>query len=221
MDERKVKTVVVIVAHPDDETLWSGGTILSNPSWEYFVISLCRKNDIDRATKFYEVLKIYGAKGTMGDLDDGPDQIPLKKKEIKLAILNLLPTRNFDLIITHHPNGEYTKHLRHQEISRAVFKLWKKGKLTASELWTFAYEDGNKKYYPLAVQSATICTTLAQTIWQKKYNLITETYGYGKDSWEAKTTPRAEAFWQFTDAKDAWKWFKTFEETKDNNSEME
>lgn len=199
MGEEKTKTVAVIVAHPDDETLWVGGTLLSNPSWKCFVVSLCRKSDIDRSRKFFNALKIYQAEGIMGDLDDGPDQNPLDAKEIEQEILNLLPSGKFDLVITHNQSGEYTKHLRHEEVSQAVISLWQAGKLTASELWTFAYEDGNKKYYPLAVQSASIYTILTQPVWQDKYKLITETYGFKGDSWEAKTTPSAEAFWKFTD----------------------
>ena len=48
----KAKSVLIIVAHPDDETLWAGGTILSHPEWSVFVISLCRASDTDRAPKF-------------------------------------------------------------------------------------------------------------------------------------------------------------------------
>jgi len=199
MDEKRTKTVAIIVAHPDDETLWVGGTILNNPSWKCFVVSLCRKNDTDRSRRFFEALKIYQAEGIMGDLDDGPDQNPLNTEEVEQEILNLLPSLKFDLIITHSQSGEYTKHLRHEETSNAVLNLWQTGQLTASELWTFAYEDGHKKYYPLAIQGAPIYTTLTRTIWQNKYRLITETYGFKRDSWEAKTTPSTEAFWKFTD----------------------
>jgi LmbE family N-acetylglucosaminyl deacetylase len=199
MDQEKTKSVAIIIAHPDDETLWAGGTILSNPTWKCFVVSLCRKNDPDRSRRFLEALKIYQAEGIMGDMDDGPEQNPLDSKEIEKEILTLLPSGKFDLIITHSQCGEYTKHLRHEETSNAVLTLWHTGQLTASELWTFAYEDGNKKYYPLAVQSASIYTVLPRTIWQNKYRLITETYGFEKDSWEAKTTPASEAFWKFAD----------------------
>ena len=77
MDEIKPKNVAVIVAHSDDETLWAGGTILSHPSWNCFIISLCRESDTERATKFYRALKVLRPEGIMGDLDDGPEQIPL------------------------------------------------------------------------------------------------------------------------------------------------
>lgn len=200
------KTVAIIVAHPDDETLWVGGTILSHPSWKCFIICLCRGNDADRAPKFNKALKVLRAEGSMGDLDDGPEQKPLDLKEVELSILNLLPSRYFDLIITHNPTGEYTKHLRHEEISRAAITLWIGGKLSASELWTFAYEDGNKQYYPRAVESAPGYRALTKRIWSRKYNIITEIYGFEKNSWEAETTPKAESFWKFTETHHAKKW---------------
>jgi hypothetical protein len=36
--------------------------------------------------------------------------------------------------------------------------------------------------------------------WQQKHELITTEYNFSKDSWEALTTPVAEAFWRFTDS---------------------
>jgi hypothetical protein len=93
-------------------------------------------------------------------------------------------------------------------VSKAVIKLWYKGKISANELWTFAYVDSNKEYYPIAVETATIYRKLWKHIWLRKYNIITETYGFEKNSFEAETTPRAESFWQFTDPYDAQRWLK-------------
>ena len=77
------KTVAVIVAHPDDETLWAGGTILSQPAWNWFIATLCRASDGDRAPRFFQALKAFGANGKMSDLDDGPNQDPLAEEEIQ------------------------------------------------------------------------------------------------------------------------------------------
>jgi len=200
------KTVALIVAHPDDETLWAGGTILSHPSWQWFIICLCRGRDKDRAPKFYKALKVLKAEGMMGALDDEPEQKPLDEKEVQHAILDLLPPKHFDLVITHNPNGEYTRHLRHEEISRAVITLWHARKISAYELWTFAYEDGDKQYYPKPMPTASIHRELTNRIWLRKYSLITETYGFEKESFEAETTPKSEAFWQFINSYDAKKW---------------
>src|SRR5674476_426209 len=87
-DDEKIKNVAVIVAHPDDETLWAGGTMLSHPSWNWFIVCLSRKSDKERATKFYDALKIFKAEGIMGDLDDGPDQVPLDEKVVEGATVS-------------------------------------------------------------------------------------------------------------------------------------
>lgn len=162
MNHEKSKSVAVIVAHPDDETLWVGGTILSHPFWNWFIVSLCRKSDTERAVKFFKSLEILGSEGIMGDLDDGPDQNPLDENELEQTILKLLPPKNFDLIIAHSPNGEYTKHLRHEETGKAVIKLWREGKILAKELWLFAYEDGQKKYRPKPIKSASVLFNLPE-----------------------------------------------------------
>jgi LmbE family N-acetylglucosaminyl deacetylase len=210
-ENKKSKRVAVIVAHPDDETLWTGGTILSNPSWQCFIVCLCRGSDNDRAPRFLKALQLLGSDGIMGDLDDGPEQKPLAVNELEHTILNLLPSMHFDLIISHNPGGEYTRHVRHEEISKAVIRLWYLHKISANELWTFAYEDGGKKYYPRPIETSSVYHILAEEIWLKKYSIITETYGFEKSSFEAETTPRAESFWQFTNSYDAQQWLKHFE----------
>ena len=144
----------------------------------------------------------------MGDLEDNPDQKPLDEKVVQETILRILPKEYFDLIITHNPNGEYTKHIRHEEVSKAVIKLWHSGKISTHELWTFAYEDGGKTYFPKPIESASIHRILTKRIWLRKYNIIVETYGFEGSSFEAATTPHAEAFWQFSNSYDAQKWLK-------------
>jgi len=206
MTRLSTKTVAVIVAHPDDETLWAGGTILCHPSWQWFIVCLCRGSDKERAPRFYKALQVLKSEGIMGDLDDGPEQKPLDEKEVERAILDLLPPKHFDLIISHNPTGEYTKHVRHEEASKAVIKLWHAFKISTNGLWTFAYEDGGKKYYPRPIETAPICRILTKRIWLRKYSIITKTYGFERSSFEAETTPRAESFWQFTNSCGAKKW---------------
>ena len=206
MDWSPSRSAAVIVAHPDDETLWAGGTILSQPSWRWFILSLCRGSDPDRAPRFFNALKILGAEGRMCDLDDGPEQSPLKRSEIESAIHQSLPHRNFDLLVTHSPAGEYTRHRRHEEAGEAVIHLWQSGKIQAGELWIFAYEDGEKSHLPQPIKRAHIFQHLPDDLWKRKHDLITQTYGFREDAFEAKTTPRAEAFWRFTNPEEAKIW---------------
>lgn len=205
---RAKSNVAIIVAHPDDETLWCGGTILLNPDCHWFILSLCRKNDPDRAPRFKKALTIYKARGCMGDLDDSPEQLPVPIRQVKDNILELLPEKKFDLLITHNPSGEYTRHRRHEEISKAVIELWHAKKIFTEELWTFAYEDGNKAYFPKKQDDASIHIPLPKAIFERKYKLITQTYGFLPSSFEAQTTPDEEAFWKFETSVDAFKWLK-------------
>lgn len=191
------RNCAVIVAHPDDETLWAGGTMLMNPQARWKVVTLCRKSDPDRSARFFKALEQLNAAGQMGDLDDAPEQTPLSSDLVKNTILELLVPDEFDLVITHGSGGEYTRHLRHEETGKAVFSLWQTGRLTAKQIWKFAYEDGHGKYLPVAVQDADLKIELPEKIWQKKHYMITNVYGFTAESFEAKTTPRTEAFWCF------------------------
>lgn len=204
MDTDK-KMVAVIVAHPDDETLWAGGLLIDHPLWQIFVASLCRKSDQERFEKFSKAMDFLGATWKMEDLDDGPEQRPLPERTVQQKILELLPHKHFDLVITHAPSGEYTRHLRHEEVGKAVIKLWYSKKIQAQEFWAFAYEDGNRMYFPKAITEGTFCYELPPDTWQKKYSIITRIYGFNGDSWEALTTPRKEAFYRFTKPEDALK----------------
>jgi len=227
----------VIVAHPDDETLWAGGTILMHPEVRWTIVALCRKSDRDRAGRFARAIEEFRISdfgfrifGKMGDLDDGPEQKPLVENEVKDTIMSLLlsvnssstmnkprsslivnrKTKNneqrtmnkFDLIITHSLCGEYTRHRRHEETAKAVCKLWKSGKLSAKQMWMFAYEDGGGKKLPEPIREADLSVKLSDDIWRKKYHTITKIYGFGSDSFEARAAGRQEAFWCFKSGDD-------------------
>lgn len=193
-EHREPLRVAVVVAHPDDESLWAGGLLLSHPEWNLFIVSLCRGLDPDRAPKFFKVLTQLKAQGKMGDLDDGPDQRPLPPKLVQDSVLALLPQCQYDLLLTHGPDGEYTRHRRHEEVSQAVMQLWQEGRLRTRKLWQFAYADGGGNHLPHPRHDASLNLPLPDELWVRKHQLITEIYGFDPASWEARTTPRTEAF---------------------------
>lgn len=192
-----ILNVGIVVAHPDDETLWAGGALLLNPQWRRRICALCRASDTDRAPKFRSVLQRFGASGTMADMDDGPDQRPLADSAVRETVAALAGDAHYDLFITHSPWGEYTSHPRHQEVNRAVVSLWQSGDLHASRLWFFAYDDHRKTHLPCAIENADVRIELPSEIWEEKRRIICELYGFPPESWEARVTPRTEAFWSF------------------------
>ncbi len=198
--------IAVVVAHPDDETLWAGGSILRGDFRSCTVLSLCRGSDPDRAPRFFHALKELGATGQMADLDDGPDQFPLDECLIIEAIKENLPPCHYDRIYTHSPQGEYSRHLRHEETGRAVLKMWLSGEIRAKQIFLFAYEDGGRSYLPRAIDCASVRVKLPEPVWWKKYRIVTEIYNFSTDSFEARTTPETEAFWSIETRKEAGKW---------------
>jgi len=212
MEKKQSVRAAVVVAHPDDETLWAGGMVRMHPDWQWTVVSLCRATDPDRAPRFLRAVQELGGMGKMGNLDDGPEQLPLDETEVQQVLLSLLPSEHFDFVLTHSPYGEYTRHRRHEETSQAVVSLWKKGLIRASEVWMFAYEDrgkGGKHDLTQAIKTAHLLVQLPEDIWRGKYHTITETYGFGPESYEACITQREEAFWCFCSPVSFQKWLKT------------
>jgi LmbE family N-acetylglucosaminyl deacetylase len=196
----------VVVAHPDDETLWCGGTILAHADWRWTVVSLCRATDPDRAPRFFRALDALGASGAMADLDDGPDQTLLDPDEVRETILSLLPEGRVDLVLSHSPLGEYTRHRRHEEVGRAVLALWSEKRIATAAVWAFAYDDAGGARLPTAVPHADLVEELAEPVWREKYRIITAVYGFGPESFEARATPRTEAFWCFDSPAAARRW---------------
>jgi len=196
----------VVVAHPDDETLWCGGTILAHADWRWTVVSLCRATDPDRAPRFFRALDALGASGAMADLDDGPDQTLLDPDEVRETILSLLPEGRVDLVLSHSPLGEYTRHRRHEEVGRAVLALWSEKRIATAAVWAFAYDDAGGARLPTAVPGADLVEELAEPVWREKYRIITAVYGFGPESFEARATPRTEAFWCFDSPAAARRW---------------
>jgi len=182
------KNAAVIVAHPDDETIWCGGTILLHPEINWTILSLTRKYDPDRAPKFFKALKIFNAKGFIADIDDSPDQKFLQIDEIQSTILANLNSKNFDAVITHNPKGEYQKHLRHQQTAHAVANLVKAKTINCRTLLNFAYKDC------VPVKDADLIINLPKNIWKRKKEIITKNYGFSQTSFEYRAASKTETF---------------------------
>ena len=181
--------VLVIVAHPDDETIWMGGMLLKN-KWDVTIISLCRRDDKDRAPKFRKVCKSYRAKCFMSDLDDE------KMNDIDSSeIINRLSKfkGKYDVIFTHGKNGEYG-HKRHVDVHQAIVKMLDEKSLIAKKVFFFNYFKKGKYAYPS--KNSVKFIKLNKVLLKEKKHLIKDVYGFQQGGFEERCCRSVESFKQ-------------------------
>lgn len=158
-----VRNGAVIVAHPDDETIWAGGLIASFPGcWTVIACSIPRTDPI-RAWKFFDACEMLGARGRLLPYAEGGPSEPLKN-------LEQVEFDEFDVVVTHNAKGEYG-HEHHKQVHR--FVAGKRG-----EFFTFGYG-----------QAGSICFELSNVAQRQKYAAL-QCYNHvstsdGKPKWEA------------------------------------
>lgn len=102
---------LLIVAHPDDETLWFGGLLLRVPGdWTVIACSIPARDPI-RGFKFFEACERLGARGRI---------IPITEHlDVPLTTLDEIDFFPFDLVVTHGAAGEYG-HPAHKQVHEHV-----------------------------------------------------------------------------------------------------
>lgn len=103
----------IIMAHPDDETIWTGGLLLSKKSWHWKIFIATNYETEDRPNEFKKAIEKYKSYG-VSNLDyefirvmpDIQEYSKLNKNEI-LQKLNSVDLSAFDVIFTHNIDGEY------------------------------------------------------------------------------------------------------------------
>ena len=120
---------LLIVAHPDDEVLWGGINLLTQPGW--FVVCSTHANDPVRSAEFYSTMSYCNVtKYIMFDVDDTYTEDPSEADKLYDGskfeeALKQLSKKDWKLVLTHNSDGEYG-HEHHKKVHRLVAKHFKK-----------------------------------------------------------------------------------------------
>lgn len=185
---------LIIVAHPDDETIWMGGTIKGHKNIAWTIFSLCRESDPDRMPKFLNVSRFYNAQGIICDLEDeGIMQIPESVPNIKNIIRKKLTEKNFDYIFTHGRHGDYG-HPRHIGVHRAVKDMIKDKELSTGQHFYFAYMMDKDRGIAIPNPKHDFFLKLSGKEFQTKRNIVKRMYGFKQNSFENRSCSKLETF---------------------------
>lgn len=171
---------LMIVAHPDDETLWGGGHLLDG-GW--FVVCLTNGYNTQRVNEFHNAMKVSGNSSLILNYPDYKinktvDNWEYVKNGITKDVQKLISYKNWNQIVTHNPQGEYGH--KHHKMTNKYVTLAARNANAISNLYYFG-----KFYKPNQVPS-NLPKSFSEERIQAKIHMINQYPGqmkYIKDKW--------------------------------------
>lgn len=132
---------LMIVAHPDDDTIWGGAHLLSD---DYLVVCITNGyNDVRRA-EFEKAMEFSGDKALILSYPDKTfkkrDDWTKVREGIIDDLTRIIAYKDWKLIVTHNTKGEYG-HQHHIMTNEIVTRIYRENRPKDSELYYFG------KYY--------------------------------------------------------------------------
>jgi len=110
---------LMVVAHPDDETIFGGAALLSERGWK--VICLTNQKDEIRSEEFRRVMKRVGAAYEIWDYPDLYDG-SFDPEPLRMEIGKVIRNHRYERIVTHNLGGEYG-HSQHRSLSQILHSM--------------------------------------------------------------------------------------------------
>ncbi len=158
---------LMIVAHPDDETLWGGSHLAQGG---YLVVCITNGRNHVRSAEFQHVMD---ASGNTGLILSYPDKVAGKRddwkhieKQLSADLQLVLTFQPWTEIVTHNADGEYG-HMHHRMTHRLVTEQYDNNGLT-QPFYTFG-----KYYTASALSEATALVPMNEEQLAEKEQLLT------------------------------------------------
>ena len=201
---------LLVVAHPDDETIFSGGLILSSAGTRWTIVC-CIPENAQRRREFLKACQLLAVKsGSHVEpvvLELAPGARGLIDRE-KLAERLESYTTGFDIVFTHNREGEYG-HPNHKIVHRVVMQT-----IAHPNTWVFVSpgsrnvnQDGLRSRIP----EGTISLELSPEIQQFKIEIFHEChrsqarlFGYDKTGQLQDSDLRETLLWEFESGREEY-----------------
>ena len=110
----------MVVAHPDDESIFGGDLLLSEPGWD--VVCVTGTSKPKRQRELEAAMKIAGASSLIClDHIDSLTQ-PIDSDQLQQELETIIDETSYKRVVTHNPEGEYF-HPQHRAVYTALSNL--------------------------------------------------------------------------------------------------